>query len=202
MKRIATKGIDFLSCSDACSWSMLSVADLGFSRGWGAKPPGGPNIWFCQFSQKLHEIKRIWTPGRGGCPKFYYVDPSLVVEFQWNGKQWTFCTLLFGKLLDIFSTFLMTSWRWSIWTFLCAGFPSNNDAGVCGDPGEVYGAVRTGSSSRYQVNAVITYTCTDDCQVGGGNITCQSNGQWTEKPGCHILRKKTFIFILFWFESC
>ena len=38
---------------------------------------GGTNIRFCQFSQKLHEIERIWTPTGGACPKFYYVDPPL-----------------------------------------------------------------------------------------------------------------------------
>ena len=43
----------------------LSVADPGLPRGGGAK-----------ISQKLHEIKRIWSGGR---PKFYYVDPPLVM---------------------------------------------------------------------------------------------------------------------------
>ena len=40
------------------------VADLGFPRGGGANPPGEASIYdFGKFSQKLHEIERIWTPG-------------------------------------------------------------------------------------------------------------------------------------------
>ena len=55
------------------------VADPGFPRGGGANSPGGaPTYDFAKFSQKLHEIERIWTPGGGGArPKFYYVDPPL-----------------------------------------------------------------------------------------------------------------------------
>ena len=49
------------------------MADPGFPRGGGAKPPGAPTCDFAKFSQKLHEIERIW---RG--PKLYYVDPPLV----------------------------------------------------------------------------------------------------------------------------
>ena len=37
---------------------------------------GAPTYDFAKFSQKLHEIERIWTPG--GRPKFYYVDPPLL----------------------------------------------------------------------------------------------------------------------------
>ena len=46
----------------------------------GRQLPGGAPIYnFDKFSQKLHEIERIWTPGGGGArPKFYYVDPPLV----------------------------------------------------------------------------------------------------------------------------
>ena len=29
-------------------------------------PPGGVNILFAKFSQKLHGIERIWTPEGGG----------------------------------------------------------------------------------------------------------------------------------------
>ena len=58
-----------------------TVADPGFPRGGGANSPEGgqPTYDFAKFSQKLHEIKRIWTPvGEGGVrPKFYYVDPPL-----------------------------------------------------------------------------------------------------------------------------
>ena len=57
-----------------------TVADQGFPRGGGANSPGGvPTYDFAKFSQKLHEIERIWAPGgEGGArPKFYYVDPPL-----------------------------------------------------------------------------------------------------------------------------
>ena len=42
----------------------LSVADPGFPRGGGTNPPGeAPTYNFAKFSQKLHEIERIWTLG-------------------------------------------------------------------------------------------------------------------------------------------
>ena len=45
---------------------VYAVADPGFPRGRGANSPGGaPTYDFAEFSQKLHEIERIWTP-RGG----------------------------------------------------------------------------------------------------------------------------------------
>ena len=45
--------------------SHLSLADPGFSRGGGANSPGGaPTYDFAKFSQKLHDIERIWTGGR------------------------------------------------------------------------------------------------------------------------------------------
>ena len=40
----------------------LSVADPGFPRGGAPTPRGGPTYDFAKFSQKLHEIERIWTP--------------------------------------------------------------------------------------------------------------------------------------------
>ena len=44
-----------------------AVADLGFPRGGSANFPGGaPTYDFAKFSQKLHEIERIWAPGGGG----------------------------------------------------------------------------------------------------------------------------------------
>ena len=48
---------------------MQAVADPGFPRGGGANSPGGgaPTYEFVEFSQKLHEIERIWTP-RGASP--------------------------------------------------------------------------------------------------------------------------------------
>ena len=43
-----------------------TVADPGLPRGGGANSPGGaPTYDFAKFSQKLHEIERIWTPGGG-----------------------------------------------------------------------------------------------------------------------------------------
>ena len=44
------------------------VADAGFPRGGGARP-GGPTNNFAKFSQKLHEIDRIWTPRGAGVPR-------------------------------------------------------------------------------------------------------------------------------------
>ena len=56
----------------------IPVADLGFPQGGGANSPGGaPTYDFAKFSQKLHEIERIWAPRGGARPKFYYVDPPL-----------------------------------------------------------------------------------------------------------------------------
>ena len=44
------------------------VADPEFPRGGGANPPGEVSIYdFDKFSEKLHEIERIWTPWGGGC---------------------------------------------------------------------------------------------------------------------------------------
>ena len=61
---------------------IMSVADPGFPRGGGANSPGGgaPTHNLAKFSQKLHEIERIWTPRGGARPKFYYVDPPLNVS--------------------------------------------------------------------------------------------------------------------------
>ena len=44
-----------------------AVADPGFPRGGGANSRGTPTYDFAKFSQKLHEIERIWTPG--GVPR-------------------------------------------------------------------------------------------------------------------------------------
>ena len=55
------------------------MADQGFPRGGGTNSPGGtPTYDFAKISQKLPEIERIWTPGGGASPKFYYVDPPLL----------------------------------------------------------------------------------------------------------------------------
>ena len=43
-----------------------SVADPGFHRGGGANSPGVASTYdFAKFSQKLHEIERIWAPPGG-----------------------------------------------------------------------------------------------------------------------------------------
>ena len=42
------------------------MADPGFPRGGGSNSPeGAPRYDFAKFSQKLHEIERISTPGGG-----------------------------------------------------------------------------------------------------------------------------------------
>ena len=42
---------------------LKTVADPGFSRGGGANSPGeAPTYDFAIFSQKLHEMERIWAP--------------------------------------------------------------------------------------------------------------------------------------------
>ena len=43
-----------------------AVGDPGFPRAGSVNPPGAPTYNFAKFSQKLHEIERIWTPGGGG----------------------------------------------------------------------------------------------------------------------------------------
>ena len=53
---------------------LLSVADQEFPR------RGAPTYDFAKISPKLHEIERIWTPRVGSRPKFYYVDPPLIVS--------------------------------------------------------------------------------------------------------------------------
>ena len=61
----------------------FSVADPGFPRGGAPTLRGAPTYDFAKFSQKLHEIERIWTRGGGGTrPKFYYVDPPLVLSLR------------------------------------------------------------------------------------------------------------------------
>ena len=39
------------------------VAEPGFPRGGGANSQGAPTYDFAKFSQKLHEIERIWAGG-------------------------------------------------------------------------------------------------------------------------------------------
>ena len=46
-----------------------SVADQEFPRGGAANPQGALTYDFAKFSQKLHEIERIWTR-KGGVQNF------------------------------------------------------------------------------------------------------------------------------------
>ena len=54
---------------------------------------------------------------------------------------------------------------------------------TCQDPGQVADSVRSGSVGPYPINSRVTYTC-NNCYVGGGTITCQPNGQWTQTVVC------------------
>ena len=61
-------GVYFCMVGWSISLLLLAVADPGFPRGKGANSSGGgePTYDFDKFSQKLHEIERIWTRGGGG----------------------------------------------------------------------------------------------------------------------------------------
>ena len=63
----------FLSFFFCYQWPIQDFPEEGASTLQGA-----PTYDFAKFSQKLHEIERIWTRG-GARPKFYYVDPQLVI---------------------------------------------------------------------------------------------------------------------------
>ena len=71
-----------------------AVSDPGFPRGGGTNPPGAPTYYFAKFSQKLHEIERIWTQEGGAASKIYCLVPSLhwepyfrlVVTSPWVSK--------------------------------------------------------------------------------------------------------------------
>ena len=60
----------------------LSVADPGFPRGGGTNSPqgGAPTYHFARFSQKLHEIERIWAPGGGTRPSRPPLDPPVLIS--------------------------------------------------------------------------------------------------------------------------
>lgn len=62
-------------------------------------------------------------------------------------------------------------------------FTVDNSPALCNDPGEVPNAVRSRAEGPYKLNYKVTYTC-ERCYAGGGRITCQSNGQWTDMPVC------------------
>ena len=62
----------------------LSVADPGFPRGGGTNSPrggggGAPTYHFAKFSQKLHEIERIWARG-GARPSRPPLDPPVLIS--------------------------------------------------------------------------------------------------------------------------
>ena len=59
----------------------------------------------------------------------------------------------------------------------------------CGDPGTVINARRTGNDFR--MGQQVTYAC-NNCYFGGGTITCQANGRWTNLPTCS--GKSKYIF--------
>ena len=54
---------------------------------------------------------------------------------------------------------------------------------TCQDPGQVANAIRSGTAGPYPINSQVTYTC-NNCFFGGGTITCQPNGQWTQTVQC------------------
>ncbi len=54
-------------------------------------------------------------------------------------------------------------------------------SGVCPEPGGLPFSNRTKYFRPYNVDDQVTYSCYDG---GDGNITCQRNGTWTEKPTC------------------
>ena len=54
---------------------------------------------------------------------------------------------------------------------------------TCGDPGSVQNAQR--QVINFNVGSRATYTCTN-CYIGGGALTCQGNGQWSQpRPTCN-----------------
>ena len=56
-----------------------SVADPGFPRGGGANSRGGaPTYDFAKFSQKLHEIERIWAPLRSATAGYLLLIKQLL----------------------------------------------------------------------------------------------------------------------------
>ena len=58
-----------------------SVADLGFPRGGGANSPGGrQHTILPKFSKNCMKLKEFGPRGGGARPKFYYVDPPLLMS--------------------------------------------------------------------------------------------------------------------------
>ena len=59
------------------------------------------------------------------------------------------------------------------------------DAVDCGDPGDVpHGKrIRRSQSGPFPIGTVISYVCFTG--FGGGDITCQEGGIWTQRPTCN-----------------
>ena len=77
--------------------SKQTVADPGFPRRRGANPPGGGALTddFAKFSQKLHEIERIWTRG-------HPLRPLRSDTGKTNGKVEVISRLIHSKeVLDV-----------------------------------------------------------------------------------------------------
>ena len=64
------------------------------------------------------------------------------------------------------------------------------DQSGCLDPGSIVHAKRSGSSGPYPEGSKVIYTC-HTCYTGGGTMTCQDNGQWSNRPECR--GKKLFL---------
>ncbi len=54
-------------------------------------------------------------------------------------------------------------------------------SGTCPEPGGVAFSTRTSYNGPYHSDSQVTYSCNNG---GGGSITCQSDGTWTQKPTC------------------
>ena len=75
-----------LSCLDLSNqkqWRIQDFPEEGAPTPWG----GAPTYDFAIFSQKLHEIERISAPRGGARPKFYYVDPPLLLSIFYMRKK-------------------------------------------------------------------------------------------------------------------
>ena len=91
-----------LTVPDLYAWYLSTWCDVIKYGQWQIKDfpeegvptlQGAPTYDFAKFSQKLHEIERIWTPRGGRASKILldYVDPPLVAlnfephyEFLWH----------------------------------------------------------------------------------------------------------------------
>ena len=54
-------------------------------------------------------------------------------------------------------------------------------SGTCPEPGGVPFSTRTSYNGPYHSDSQVTYSCNNG---GGGSITCQRDGTWTQKPTC------------------